>query len=120
MDGREPALGYGELVSDNVIDFARYRALARGEMTEEEVAAWAAAIEDRALRLYTKNKRDSFTGFCVAVFDRERNRRFIFIGHHNESCVVAKYNIGKNDSLRSVRPTKRDDKLLQRFRAGVY
>jgi hypothetical protein len=34
---------------DKIMDFARHRALARGELTNEETAAWASEIEDRAL-----------------------------------------------------------------------
>lgn len=105
---------------DKVIDLARYRALTRGELTSEEAAAWAAGIEDRALHLHTKNARDQFTGFCVAVFDDVKNCRCILIGYHNESRVIAKYSIGKNDRLRPVKPTKRDDKLLARYRSGVF
>jgi hypothetical protein len=104
---------------DKVVDLARYRALARGELTTEETAAWAAAIQDHALRLYTRTLREPFTGFCEAVFDPEKNRRYVYIGYHYESRVVAKYNIGENDRLTRTRPTKRDDKLLQRYRAGV-
>ena len=105
---------------EKIVDFARYRALARGEATTEDAAAaWAAAIENRALHLYTKNSRELFTGFCVAVFDDVKNRRCVLIGHHRESRVIARYNIGKNDELRRVKPTKRDDNLLARYRAGV-
>jgi hypothetical protein len=114
----EAALGRPHMSDDNVIDFARYRAFARSERTREEWDAWAGEIEDRALNLYTRTLREPFTGFCTAVFDRERNRRYIFIGYHYESRVVAKYNIGTNDRLTRAKPTKRDDKLLQRHRAG--
>ena len=89
-------------------------------MTEAEAAAWAAAIQDRALRLYNRTLREPFTGFCEAVFDDVRHRRYIYIGYHYESRVVAKYNIGKNDRLTRAKPTKHDDKLLQRYRSGVF
>jgi len=105
---------------DNVIDLARYRALAHGKLTDEESAAWAGKIEDRARTLFTKNRREPFNGFCVAVFDDVKNRVCVLLGHHDESRVVAKYSIGKNDRLRPVRPTKRDDKLLARYRSGVF
>lgn len=102
-----------------IVDFAHHREL-RDELAREEKAAWAGALEERALRLYTKHEREMFTGFCTVVFDKKKSRWCVLLGPHGETRVVARYNIGKNDSLRPVTPTKRDDELLARLRAGVY
>src|SRR5688572_33393607 len=107
-------------MTDNVIDFARYRALARGELTPEEWAAWAGKIEDRAWTLFHKNRREPFNGTCFVAWDDVKQRACVLFVHHYESKVVAKYSIGKKDKLRQGKPTKRDDQLLQRYRSGVF
>ena len=73
--GRRLGSSSHSMSDDKIVDFACYRALARGELASEDAAAWASEIEDRALRLCTKNARDFFTGLCVAVFDDVKNCR---------------------------------------------
>jgi hypothetical protein len=105
---------------EKVVDLARRRALARGERTAEETDAWATEIEARARRLYSKNAREPFRGFCTVVFDPVKKRPCVLLGPESETRVVARYNIGKDDGLRPVKPTERDDELLARYRGGVF
>lgn len=95
---------------EKIVDFAAY--LARRGRT------WADDCEQRALRAFVEENPD-FGGFCVAAFDDVKQCACVLLGHRSEARVVARFNIGKNDKLRRVKPTKGDHRLLARYMAGV-